>query len=369
MSALPEGWEEAVTEGGRPFFINHTTQATQWERPRGGLPVSTRSSAQNSVWNCTQCTLENPVGASECSLCGAANPTSTPTSNKNIIESDAAFARRLQEEEEEAGTTEEDTASSYIAPPSFLSQVFSKATNNTQEEEAETFKATAPFELSPFNVPDESRTTCFKCLKDFTWRQRRHHCKSCGCLVCDDCSAQQTVVTLPGESEKNHSKERRVCDWCFSQLEAGHAHCLLRYVIIAGEGARDRVQDRTLAIQGMADVVENIPQMLASDASSEAQAETRRGGDPPSGRSCANVRFLRTWGRLLNPVPSMSLSCGSSCFHVVHVPRHALPFECVECSGRVGGRGSLGCHGADPHQKHAGHQCPHQRGSHHLLSG
>ena len=30
---LPDGWEKAFTEAGQPFYINHTTQTTQWKRP------------------------------------------------------------------------------------------------------------------------------------------------------------------------------------------------------------------------------------------------------------------------------------------------------------------------------------------------
>ena len=31
---LPAGWEESITQTGRPFFVNHATRATQWERPQ-----------------------------------------------------------------------------------------------------------------------------------------------------------------------------------------------------------------------------------------------------------------------------------------------------------------------------------------------
>ena len=30
---LPEGWEERRTASGRPYYVNHCTKTTQWEKP------------------------------------------------------------------------------------------------------------------------------------------------------------------------------------------------------------------------------------------------------------------------------------------------------------------------------------------------
>lgn len=32
-AALPPGWEERVTRDGRPYYVDHNTRTTSWERP------------------------------------------------------------------------------------------------------------------------------------------------------------------------------------------------------------------------------------------------------------------------------------------------------------------------------------------------
>ena len=49
---LPEGWEERRTAGGRPYYVNHHTRTTQWERPLfGGGQTAAGHSAVNNVGN------------------------------------------------------------------------------------------------------------------------------------------------------------------------------------------------------------------------------------------------------------------------------------------------------------------------------
>ena len=37
-------------------------------------------------------------------------------------------------------------------------------------------------------VPDTAHSSCMLCRRTFTWRLRRHHCRSCGKLVCGTCA-------------------------------------------------------------------------------------------------------------------------------------------------------------------------------------
>ncbi|RKP36385.1 hypothetical protein BJ085DRAFT_21759, partial [Dimargaris cristalligena] len=39
--------------------------------------------------------------------------------------------------------------------------------------------------------PDEAARHCRLCERRFTLFVRRHHCRRCGILVCDPCSAQR----------------------------------------------------------------------------------------------------------------------------------------------------------------------------------
>jgi hypothetical protein len=86
---------------------------------------------------------------------------------------------------------------------------------------------------------DKISSICQLCSEGFSLRVRRHHCRSCGVLTCDDCSSKRLILSsnLDGDnnneylSENNNSKKikseektaiisqyQRVCDGCFSRL-------------------------------------------------------------------------------------------------------------------------------------------------------
>ena len=74
-------------------------------------------------------------------------------------------------------------------------------------------------ELDTQWVPDGCSQVCMQCAVGFWLLRRRHHCRGCGWLLCDDCSSHrqplQTVVTesfgsQPGEEGKTY----RVCSEC-----------------------------------------------------------------------------------------------------------------------------------------------------------
>lgn len=58
-------------------------------------------------------------------------------------------------------------------------------------------------------VPDDSSDTCLLCSKVFWFFCRRHHCRRCGVLVCDDCS--ESRFTSDGDKV-------RACDSCYNVL-------------------------------------------------------------------------------------------------------------------------------------------------------
>ena len=74
-------------------------------------------------------------------------------------------------------------------------------------------------ELDTQWVPDGCSQVCMQCAVGFWLLRRRHHCRGCGWLLCDDCSSHRqplkTVVTesfgsQPGEEGKTY----RVCSEC-----------------------------------------------------------------------------------------------------------------------------------------------------------
>ena len=40
-------------------------------------------------------------------------------------------------------------------------------------------------------TPDKSSNVCLSCSSKFTTTNRRHHCRTCGELVCGSCSSKQ----------------------------------------------------------------------------------------------------------------------------------------------------------------------------------
>ncbi len=62
-------------------------------------------------------------------------------------------------------------------------------------------------------VDDDHSHNCKVCSKKFSLLNRRHHCRQCGQLVCDPCSARRFL--LPNVDKV---KEVRVCDKCYSKL-------------------------------------------------------------------------------------------------------------------------------------------------------
>ncbi|XP_051911670.1 FYVE, RhoGEF and PH domain-containing protein 6 [Hippocampus zosterae] len=66
---------------------------------------------------------------------------------------------------------------------------------------------------APIWIPDLRATMCMICTCEFTLTWRRHHCRACGKVVCQACSANKYYL----EYLKN--RPARVCDHCFAKLQ------------------------------------------------------------------------------------------------------------------------------------------------------
>ncbi|TRY70611.1 hypothetical protein TCAL_02326 [Tigriopus californicus] len=68
-------------------------------------------------------------------------------------------------------------------------------------------------DLQPLWIPDDRVTMCQKCFVDFNFFvQRRHHCRSCGSVVCASCSDYRAPLKYA-----NYQAER-VCSFCHEYL-------------------------------------------------------------------------------------------------------------------------------------------------------
>jgi hypothetical protein len=57
-------------------------------------------------------------------------------------------------------------------------------------------------------ILNDAVSECMICGEPFTLLVTRHHCRSCGCLTCDECCTQRVRISqLPG-------RKCRVCDLC-----------------------------------------------------------------------------------------------------------------------------------------------------------
>lgn len=66
---------------------------------------------------------------------------------------------------------------------------------------------------APLWVPDSRVTMCTLCLVEFTLTWRRHHCRSCGRIICSQCSDNRAPLRYL------QNKPARVCDQCFDTLQ------------------------------------------------------------------------------------------------------------------------------------------------------
>uniref|UniRef100_A0A3P8V311 FYVE, RhoGEF and PH domain containing 6 n=1 Tax=Cynoglossus semilaevis TaxID=244447 RepID=A0A3P8V311_CYNSE len=72
---------------------------------------------------------------------------------------------------------------------------------------------------APIWIPDLRATMCMICTCEFTLTWRRHHCRACGRVVCQACSANKYYL----EYLKN--QPARVCDHCFAKLQENSDRC------------------------------------------------------------------------------------------------------------------------------------------------
>ncbi|XP_030070824.1 FYVE, RhoGEF and PH domain-containing protein 6 [Microcaecilia unicolor] len=81
---------------------------------------------------------------------------------------------------------------------------------------------------APIWVPDTRATMCMVCTSEFTLTWRRHHCRACGKIVCQACSANKHSL----EYLKN--QPARVCDHCFGELKKQDSQFLSKAASPAG---------------------------------------------------------------------------------------------------------------------------------------
>lgn len=101
-------------------------------------------------------------------------------------------------------------------------------------------------------LPDDSAKSCMNCNDGFTLVRRRHHCRSCGGIFCDQCSSYR--VKIP---ELKLDKPERVCLQCFWKVIDGSEAA-------ARDALSTRMSSATLADKDQ--VVYNPPRIITTRA-------------------------------------------------------------------------------------------------------
>jgi hypothetical protein len=71
--------------------------------------------------------------------------------------------------------------------------------------------------VAPVWKSDKSVDACPCCDKKFTLMRRRHHCRCCGDLACNDCSTKRMIITSAETRDP-----QRVCDKCVENITETH---------------------------------------------------------------------------------------------------------------------------------------------------
>jgi len=64
--------------------------------------------------------------------------------------------------------------------------------------------------------PDEEASQCLRCSAQFGLFKRRHHCRHCAKVFCDNCCKQKTPIP-----KLKYKESVRVCDQCHPAAVAG----------------------------------------------------------------------------------------------------------------------------------------------------
>lgn len=171
---LPTGWEEKIDASGRLFYIDHIRRLTQWERPNSLTDTFQQSVESQTVYD----------------------------PHKNIGQSQGSQTAVVQEKNQSSEGVSDGSNSTKMK------------TRNITSSNAEL--QSLAMEILPYKIPDKDRLNCFKCQVKFQPPfQKRHHCRSCGDIYCNDCSNHRLHVILPSHEYK---EPVRVCDYCMGHL-------------------------------------------------------------------------------------------------------------------------------------------------------
>ena len=80
----------------------------------------------------------------------------------------------------------------------------------------ENYKTISSESKKKFWLPDNLSQNCFSCETKFSMLfDRRHHCRICGNIFCNNCTSKQIQFMVKDKNENDKFVKIKVCDYCF----------------------------------------------------------------------------------------------------------------------------------------------------------
>lgn len=81
-------------------------------------------------------------------------------------------------------------------------------------------------------VPDHTVTHCASCDQQFTYLNRKHHCRNCGRIFCHNCSSEKAPVP-----QQMTNVDQRVCKACFRDISSNLSKSIIEVDELSSLGA------------------------------------------------------------------------------------------------------------------------------------
>ena len=222
-----ETWIESVDpRTGRTFYANPITRETRWEKPEPSLPPNWERMQDEATGRVFYVDHVRKVTTWNHPTATAA--TSTPKNDYSAAthsSSNASPAMMMSSQSTNSSNNFYTSSSNHAN--TFASESSSGVSLN--------FLKSMDFKVQ--KVPDELRPNCPSCDMEFSTTAfslnrtkrdlRRHHCRLCGDVVCNDCSMHKVVLPLEGDE---FNKAVRVCNACHVDVERGDYFSMRRYL-------------------------------------------------------------------------------------------------------------------------------------------
>mmetsp|Transcript_29112 Transcript_29112/g.58134 ORF Transcript_29112/g.58134 Transcript_29112/m.58134 type:complete len:422 (+) Transcript_29112:285-1550(+) len=190
-SSLPAGWEERFDDStGKAFYINHNTRTTTWTRPGAPAPAPAPAPTPSHI----------------------ATPLHAPLPPSATNGGGAAAVHHHHH---------------HYSAPAPAPAPSPRGGPPQQTSLGPTPKYDPPGDFTVSMVPDLTWDSCRSCSAPFTLPlRRRHHCRLCGDLFCQDCSPGKAMLPMDG---KEFDSPVRVCKGCEAEVEKQNYFTLRRY--------------------------------------------------------------------------------------------------------------------------------------------